>query len=68
MNKKVLDVLGGVGSLLGAVLCIYFALSHDIHDAMWKVWIVFCVLLALNGAAMLIHANRATRDGIRIGR
>ena len=68
MNKKTLDVSGGVGSLLGSLVCIYFAQSHNVHESMWTVWIVFSVLLALNGVAMLIYANRANGDGMRIGR
>ena len=68
MTKKTLDMLGGVGSLLGSLLSIYFAQSHDTHESMWTVWLVFSVLLALNGVAMLIYANRGHRDGIRIGR
>ena len=68
MNKKTLDMLGGVGSLMGSLLCIYFAQSHDVHESMWTVWVVFSVLLALNGVAMLIYANRVQRDQIRMGR
>ena len=68
MNKKTLDVWGGMGSLLASLLCLYFAQTHDVYESMWKVWIVFCVLLALNGLAMLIYASRATRDGMRPGR
>ena len=68
MNKKTLDVSGGVGSLVASLLCIYFAQSHDVHDSMWTVWIVFCVLLALNGVAMLIHALRMTRNRAHTGR
>lgn len=68
MNKKVLDISGGVGSLLGSLLCVYFAQTHDVHDLMWTVWIVFCVLLALNGAAMLIHVARPNRNATPMGR
>ena len=68
MNKKMLDISGGVGSLLGSLLCIYFAQSHDVHESMWTVWIVFSVLLALNGAAMLIYAFRPEHHGTPMGR
>lgn len=68
MNKKTLDISGGVGSLLGSLLCVYFARSHDVYDSMWTVWVAFSVLLALNGIAMLIYANRGSRVGMRLGR
>lgn len=59
MEKKTLDTWGGIGSLLGAVFCLWLAIGHEEHDHMFTVWLVVCAVLAVNGIAMLITANRA---------
>jgi hypothetical protein len=58
MNKRTLDTLGGVGSFGAALVCIYFAVGHSYHEDIWTVWVVFSVLLVLNGILMLVHARR----------
>jgi hypothetical protein len=58
MNKRTVDTMGGFGSFGGALLCIFFAFGHNPHEEMWTVWVVFSVLLVLNGILMLVHARR----------
>ena len=57
MTKKTLDMWGGVGSILAGVVCVYFAQQHDPDEMIWKVFMGFCVLLVLNGVAMIVWAN-----------
>jgi len=59
MTKKTLDTWGGVGSILLGLMCIYLADQHSRHESIWKVWVGMCVLLILNGIAMILHAQRA---------
>ena len=63
MTKKALDTWGGVGSLLAGVACVYFAQQHNAGETMWKVFMGFCVLLVLNGTAMILWANRSKKTG-----
>jgi hypothetical protein len=58
MSKKTLDTWGGVGCIAAGFVCIYFASLHSYHESIWKVWIVFSVLLVGNGIAMFVHAKR----------
>ena len=55
MHKRTLDAWGGVGSILCGIVCLWFAQQHNENEGIWKVWIGFCVLLMLNGIAMIIH-------------
>ena len=59
MAKKTLDTWGGVGSILAGFACIIYAQQHHENPRMWWVWIGMCVILVLNGAAMLYTAYRA---------
>ena len=63
MTKRTLDTWGGVGSIFASLVCIYFASEHNQHESIWKVWVGFCVLLMLNGMAMILTAQRAKRAG-----
>jgi hypothetical protein len=65
MTKKALDRWGGVGSIFAGIVCIWFAQQHHEHESIWKVWVGMCVLLMLNGMAMIVHAQRA-KDEPRI--
>jgi putative Mn2+ efflux pump MntP len=62
MTKRTLDTFGGVGSILGGLMCVWFAQQHHQHEGIWKVWIGFCVFLVLNGIAMILYAHRPKRD------
>jgi uncharacterized protein YjeT (DUF2065 family) len=68
MTKNQLDKWGGVGSVAAGVMCVWFAQRHDPNDYMWKVWLVMCVLLVLNGIAMLVYANRPKGPGKPVDR
>ncbi len=59
MNKRTLDALGGVGSILCGIVCLWFAQQHSEQESIWKVWMGFFVLLVLNGIAMIIHSRRS---------
>ena len=67
MTKSQLDKWGGVGSVGAGAMCIWFALRHDPNDYMWKVWWLMCVLLVLNGIAMLVYAMRTKGPGKPVG-
>lgn len=58
MTKRQLDMWGGVGSILAGVVCVYFAQQHGSDESIWKVFMGLCVLLVLNGIAMILWANR----------
>jgi multidrug transporter EmrE-like cation transporter len=58
MTKKKLDTLGGIGSILCSLVCVYFAMGHHEDESMWKVWVGFGVLLIINGFAMIVYAQR----------
>ena len=58
MTKKTLDTWGGIGSICGSLICVWFAMGHHMHESIWKVWVGFSVLLVLNGIAMILHARR----------
>jgi hypothetical protein len=58
MTKRQLDIWGGVGSILGGAVCVYFAQQHGSDESIWKVFMGLCVLLVLNGIAMMLWANR----------
>jgi hypothetical protein len=62
MTKKTLDTWGGVGSILCGLVCVWFSMSHNQHESMWKVWVGFSVLLVLNGLAMILYAQRGKRS------
>ena len=64
MTKQQLDIMGGSGSLITAVICAALAAVHDPHDRMFIVWIVTAVVLLFNAVAMFIHAAsiKATED------
>ncbi len=64
MTKKTLDTYGGIGSIVAALVCVWFAMGHDVHESMWKVWVAFSVLLVLNGIAMILHAHRGKSSRI----
>lgn len=61
ITKKTLDTWGGVGSMLMGLVCIYFASEHSHHESIWKVFMGMCLLLMLNGVAMIVYAQRAKR-------
>ncbi len=63
MTKRTLDTFGGIGSIGMALVCVWFAMEHRIHESIWKVWVGFSVLLVLNGIAMILHARR-----VKLGR
>ena len=58
MTKKTLDTWGGIGSMLLGLVCIWSAQQHNRNESIWKVWVGMCVLLLLNGVAMIVHAQR----------
>jgi len=58
MEKRTLDKWGGVGSISAGVCCVWLAMQHHPDENMYKVWLITCVVLVLNGIAMLIYANR----------
>jgi hypothetical protein len=58
MNKRTLDTLGGLGSILAGLGCVGMALIHDPAEQMYAVWLGVSVLLVANGILMLVHAQR----------
>ncbi len=58
MTKRQLDMWGGVGSIVCGMVCVYFAQQHGSDESIWKVYVGLCVLLTLNGIAMMVWANR----------
>jgi len=65
MTKKTLDTWGGVGSILAGIVCVYFAQEHHRSEPIWKVFMGLCVLLVLNGIAMILYAWRSKASGAR---
>jgi hypothetical protein len=58
MTKQTLDRVGGTGSILAGIMCIWFAIQHHSWESMRDVWVGMCVLLVVNGILMLVHASR----------
>jgi hypothetical protein len=58
MTKRTLDTWGGIGSVLAGAVCVYFALQHGPDETIWKLFVGLCVLLAINGIAMILWASR----------
>jgi hypothetical protein len=55
------DRIGGTASLMFSVICAWFAWTDwQGGQSIWEVWAVMCVVLALNGMAMFVHASRTT--------
>jgi len=61
MTKRQLDMWGGVGSIVAGVVCVYFAQQHGSDESIWKLFMGLCVLLVLNGIAMILWANRPNK-------
>ena len=62
MTKRQLDMWGGVGSVIAGIVCVYFAQQHGSDESIYKVFMGMCVLLVLNGIAMILWANRPRRS------
>ena len=63
ITKRLLEALGGGGSVLTGFFCIWLALMDRREGLiMWTVWVGMAVLLILNGIAMLVHARRRTSE------
>ena len=57
-----IDRVGGVGSILTGFLCAYIGWGdREMHRSIWQVWAFFCVLLIVNGIAMLVHARETEK-------
>ena len=62
MTKRQLDMWGGVGSILAGAVCVYFAQQHGPDESIYKLFMGLCVLLVLNGIAMIVWANRPRKS------
>jgi uncharacterized protein YjeT (DUF2065 family) len=67
MTKRTLDKFGGIGSMLCGLVCVYFAQQHDSSEPIWKIYMGFCVLLVLNGIAMVLYSMRPKGPNERQG-
>ncbi len=64
MNKRTLDRIGGVGSMLTGVGCLWLASTdRQLHQSLWKVWVGMFAILVLNGIAMIWHAQHSAATG-----
>ncbi len=61
-TKRMVDTVGGVGSILVGVACglIGWTDWHAGHNT-WKAWPIVSAVLLLNGVAMLAVARRAAK-------
>jgi hypothetical protein len=64
ISKKVIETLGGLGSILVGFVCVGIGLmDYQAGQGIWKVWLVMTLVLVGNGLAMLRHAaKRPTSD------
>ncbi len=59
ISKRKVDRVGGLGSMLVGFLCAWIGYrDFTLEHSLWKVWAVMCVVLILNGVAMLKYASR----------
>jgi hypothetical protein len=62
VTKKRVDTVGGIGSLLVGLVCAWIGYRDwSLEHSLWKVWAIMCVVLTLNGFAMLRYASRSDR-------
>lgn len=63
VTKRTIDTVGGIGSILTGLACLYLAVQdRELHLSMWRVWVIVCVVLVVNGVLMLMAASRAKRE------
>ena len=67
ITKQRVDRVGGVGSIVVGFFCAWMGYRDWlVQHSLWKVWAVMCVVLIVNGLAMLRFASRTTlRTGDR---
>jgi uncharacterized protein YjeT (DUF2065 family) len=69
MNKRKLDRVGGLGSILAGMGCLWLASTDwEMHQSMWQVWVGMCAILVLNGIAMIWHAQRSRAESGKAGK
>ena len=63
ITKRRVDRVGGVGSILIGIACAFIAYRDwQREHSVWKVFALMCVVLVLNGIAMIRHSVRPERS------
>ncbi len=63
ITKRLVDRVGGVGSILVGLGCAWIGRQDwQMEHSLWKVWAVMCVVLVLNGIAMIRYSLRPGPD------
>jgi hypothetical protein len=68
ITKRQVDRVGGVGSIAVGFGCAWIGRQDWLMEhSLWKAWAVMCVVLVLNGFAMIRYSLRPERDGVEDG-
>jgi glucose uptake protein GlcU len=63
VTKRQVDRVGGVGSILVGIMCAWIAYQDwQKQHSVWKAFAVICVVLVLNGIAMIRYSMRKGPD------